>query len=58
MSFNENSRVKIPTRLHLVQLGYDYLPLRDQKWDEATNIFIDIFNKSIKRLNPEFSDGC
>lgn len=57
MRFNENSRVKIPTILHLVRLGYEYLSLKDQKWDETTNIFTDIFNTSIKRLNPDFSEG-
>ena len=40
--FNEDSRVKIPTILHLVRLGYEYLSLKDQKWDESTNIFTDI----------------
>lgn len=57
MKFNEDSRVKIPTILHLVRLGYEYLSLKGQKWDETTNIFTDIFNKNIKRLNPDFNDG-
>ena len=57
MLHNENTRVKIPTILHLVRLGYDYLSLKDAKWDESTNIFLDIFNKSIKRINPDFTDG-
>ena len=57
MLHNENTRVKIPTILHLVRLGYDYLSLKDAKWDETTNIFTEIFNKSIKRINPEFTDG-
>ena len=26
MKFNEDSRVKIPSILHLTRLGYDYLP--------------------------------
>lgn len=56
MKFNEDSRVKIPTILHLIRLGYEYLPLSKQKWDEATNIFTDIFHDSIKRINPELSD--
>jgi type I restriction enzyme R subunit len=56
MSFNENSRVKIPTILHLVRLGFEYLSLKGQKWDESTNIFTDIFNTSIKRLNPDFEN--
>ncbi len=57
MSFNENTRVKIPTILHLVRLGYTYLSLKNRQWDETANIFTDIFNDSIKRLNPEFTDG-
>jgi type I restriction enzyme R subunit len=57
MLHNENTRVKIPTILHLVRLGYDYLSLKDAKWDESTNIFTDIFNESIKRINPDFTDG-
>ena len=57
MAFNEDSRVKIPAILHLVRLGYTYLSLKGQQWDESTNIFTDIFHESIKRLNPELSDG-
>jgi type I restriction enzyme R subunit len=57
MKFNEDSRVKIPTILHFVRLGYTYLSLKEQTWDESTNIFTDIFQKNIKRLNPELSDG-
>jgi len=57
MTFNENSRVKIPTILHLVRLGFDYLSLKGQAIDETTNIFTDVFKTSIKRLNPEFTDG-
>ena len=57
MKFNEDSRVKIPTILHLIRLGYTYLSLSDQKWDESNNIFTDIFNKCIGKLNPELSDS-
>lgn len=58
MKFNEDSRVKIPTILHLMRLGYDYLSLKDPKvtWDESTNIFTDIFLQSIKRINPDLSE--
>jgi len=56
MKFNEDSRVKIPTILHLVRLGYSYLSLSGQSWDEATNIFTNIFKDSIKRINPELTD--
>src|ERR1041385_5173830 len=51
MKFNEDSRVKIPTILHLCRLGYTYLSLRKAKWDESTNIFTDVFKDSIKRIN-------
>jgi type I restriction enzyme R subunit len=57
MIFNEDSRVKLPTILHLVRLGYTYLSLKNLKWDESTNIVTDIFNESILRLNPDFSES-
>ena len=41
--FNEDSRVKIPTILHLTKIGYKYLSLKSAKWDTSTNIFTDIF---------------
>jgi len=58
VKFNEDSRVKIPTILHLMRLGYGYLSLKDPKvtWDHSTNIFTDIFYQSIKRINPDLSD--
>jgi len=56
MKFNEDSRVKIPTILHLIRLGYDYLSLKNNKWDESTNIFTDIFKESIQRINPELNE--
>ena len=58
MKFNEDSRVKIPTILHLMRLGYGYLSLKDPRvtWDESTNIFTDIFFQSIKRINPALND--
>jgi type I restriction enzyme R subunit len=53
MAFNENTRVKIPAILHLTQLGYEYVSLKDAKWDINTNIFTDIFRESILRINAE-----
>ena len=55
MAFNEDSRVKIPTILHLMRLGYNYLSLSNQIWDESTNIFTAIFKSAIQRLNPELT---
>ena len=57
MAFNEDSRVKIPSILHLIRLGYDYLSLKDDlvEWDKSTNIFTKIFESSIQKINPSLS---
>lgn len=55
-SFNEDTRVKIPAILHLTQLGYKYLSLKEAVWDVETNIFINIFKSSISRINPDLTD--
>ncbi len=52
MKFNEDTRVKIPTILHLMRLGYQYLSLKGQSWDQDTNIFPEIFNAAILKINP------
>ncbi len=49
----EDSRVKIPSILHLTRLGYTYLPLKGAEWNDSTNIFTDIFKESIERINPD-----
>lgn len=55
--FNEDTRVKIPAILTLTRLGYNYLSLKGRTdIDSETNIFTDIFNSSIKKLNPDISD--
>ena len=54
--FNEDTRVKIPSILHLCRLGYEYLSLKDAKWDLDTNIFPEIFKKSIIKINPDFDE--
>ncbi|MBE8723403.1 type I restriction endonuclease subunit R [Flavobacterium hungaricum] len=56
MVFNEDSRVKIPTLLHVIRLGYKYLPLGNAIWDESTNIFTDIFRENILKLNPKLNE--
>lgn len=56
MKFNEDSRVKLPAILHLTQLGYNYISLKDAVWDEDTNIFTDIFKSSIANINTDLSD--
>lgn len=55
MSFNEDTRVKIPTILHLIRLGYDYLSLKGAHWNEASNIFPDLFKASMSRINPDLA---
>lgn len=52
MTFNENSRVKLPSVLHLNRLGYQYLSLKGAVRDGVTNIFTDIFKESIAKINP------
>ncbi|EPB6687179.1 TPA: type I restriction endonuclease subunit R [Vibrio alginolyticus] len=54
--FNEDSRVKIPTILHLMRLGYEYLSLKGQTWDKETNIFPEFFKEAIARLNPDMRE--
>jgi len=49
--FNEDSRVKTPIILHLIQLGYDYLALKDAEWNIDTNVFLE----SITKINEGLS---
>lgn len=57
MNFNENTRVKIPSILHLVRLGYEYLSLSNSAWDKDTNIFTDIFRQAMFRINEGIEDN-
>lgn len=57
MKFNEDSRVKLPAILHLTQLGYNYVSLKDAAWDIDTNIFTDIFNESIANINQGITEA-
>lgn len=53
MAFNEDSRVKIPALLHLTRLGYQYISRKDHHLrQEESNIFYDIFIKSVGKINP------
>lgn len=51
MKFNEDSRVKIPALLHLMRLGYKYIPFNQQIRVEENNIFPSIFIPKISALN-------
>lgn len=51
MKFNEDSRVKIPAILHLMKLGYTYIPFKEQNRIEENNIFPIIFIPKIAEIN-------
>jgi len=51
MAFNENTSVKLPAILHLTRLGYENVSLKNTVWDENKNIFTEIYEKSINRIN-------
>ena len=53
VKFNEDTRVKIPSILHLVRLGYEYWSLKNAIWDKDSNIFTDIFKESIQKINRD-----
>lgn len=58
MTFNEDSRVKIPAIVHLTRLGYSYLPKSAQtNLHTDTNIFKDQFKAGLSKINnKEFTD--
>lgn len=56
MAFNEDSRVKIPALLHLVKLGYNYIPRHHHHNANQSNIFTEIFRESIKEINSNVAD--
>ena len=55
-NFNENTRVQVPAALHLCRLGYTYLD-NINALDTQTNIIVDVFLESVKRLNPGVSSA-
>jgi type I restriction enzyme R subunit len=57
MKFTEDTRVKIPVILHLVRLGYQYLSLKEQRWDLESNLFPDLFKTAISKINPVVADA-
>lgn len=57
----ENSRVQLPAVLHLVKLGYEYIPRITLKqagtfFDPKTNILTSIFEEQFQKLNPNADD--
>lgn len=57
MKFNEDSRVKIPTIIHLTKLGYKYISLKDNSYHNDTNIFEKIFLDSFKKINSKVNEN-
>ena len=63
-SFSEDSRVKFPTIMHLVQMGYEYVSLKGLKkydvpaveFDPLTNILTKQFTDAFLSLNPELDE--
>ena len=49
--FTEATRVQIPAILHLMRLGYKYLPVVTE-YDHKTNILTDVFKECVQKLNP------
>lgn len=57
MVFNEDSRVKLPSLIHFMRLGYRYQTKKGQNIDKRNNIFVDVFKESIRRINGrEYKD--
>ncbi|PEI70425.1 hypothetical protein CN526_27425 [Bacillus wiedmannii] len=58
MKHNEDSRVKIPALMHFTRLGYTYQSKKNANIDKRNNIFVDIFAKSIRKINDKaYSDS-
>ena len=64
-AFNEDSRVKFPTIMHLCSMGYEYVSLyglpsyhlEKVHFDSDTNILIDYFKTAFFRLNPNLKES-
>jgi type I restriction enzyme R subunit len=59
MTFNEDSRVKIPAIVHLTRLGFTYLPKSGiANLHTDTNIFKDLFKQGLSKINgTPYSDS-
>lgn len=64
-AFSEDSRVKFPTIMHLVTMGYEYVSLSGVKkygvpaveFDPLTNILTKHFTDAFLSLNPELEEA-
>lgn len=59
MTFNEDSRVKIPAIVHLTRLGFTYVPKSGTaNLHPDTNIFKDLFKQGLSKINgTAYSDS-
>ncbi len=53
VKFDENSRVKIPALIHATRLGYNYLSIKENKYqiEPRINIFKNVFRDSLNKIN-------
>ena len=57
MLYNENTRVKIPSLIHLTRLGYKYLSLKNRpNINPANNIFTDLLSESLYKINKTINE--
>ena len=67
-AFCEDSRVKFPTLMHLMSMGFKYVSLKGLKtkyviapkteFDPLTNILTDYFTEAYNKLNPNVEIGA
>lgn len=67
-AFCEDSRVKFPTLMHLMGMGFKYVSLKGLKtkyviapkteFDLLTNILTDYFTEAYNKLNPNVENGA
>lgn len=67
-AFSEDSRVKFPTLMHLMGMGFEYVSLKGLKtkyviapkteFDPLTNILTDYFTEAYNKLNPNAENGA
>lgn len=67
-AFCEDSRVKFPTLMHLMGMGFKYISLKGLKtkyiiapkteFDPLTNILTDYFTEAYNKLNPNVENGA
>ena len=65
-SFSEDSRVKFPTIMHLMGMGYKYVSQKGlcskyvnapkTDYDSRTNILLPYFKEAYRRLNPDAAE--